>query len=118
MTSPVGQLLGTVGRTRWFLAGLHVPFVLMPIVITTIASEDTMGSPLILVPVALGIGGLQLRHSFAAARGERPRHWPWTLFALAALVYLPMVWLTWRWYTALWFVIGSAAATFHSWKIA
>ena len=108
-TSPVGQLLGTVRQARWFLVALHLPFVAVPAVIATTASQDPQGTPLILVPAVLAIGGLQLRHSFAAARGERPRHWPWTLFALAALVYVPMVWLSWRWYTTLWFVIGSAA---------
>jgi two-component system sensor histidine kinase DesK len=108
-TSPVGQLLGTVRQARWFLVGLHLPFVAVPAVIATTASQDAHGNPLILVPVVLSIGGLQLRHSFAAARGERPRHWPWTLVALAALVYVPMVWLSWRWYTTLWFLIGSAA---------
>ena len=108
-TSPVGQLLGTVHRARWFLVGLHLPFVAVPAIVTITASEDPRGGPLIVVPVVLAIGGLQLRHSFAAARGERPRHWPWTLLALAALVYVPMVWLSWRWYTTLWFVIASAA---------
>jgi two-component system, NarL family, sensor histidine kinase DesK len=108
-TSPVGQLLGMVHRARWFLVGLHLPFVAVPAVITITASEDPRGGPLIVVPLVLAIGGLQLRHSFAAARGERPRHWPWTLLALAALAYVPMVWLSWRWYTTLWFVIASAA---------
>ena len=62
-----------------------------------------------MVPLVLAIGALQLRHSFAAARGQRPCHWPWTLLALTVLVYLPMLWLSWRWYTTMWFVIGSAA---------
>ncbi len=106
---PVAQLLSTVRRARWFLVALHLPLVLVPVLITTAASEDPSGNPLVVASVALAIGGLQLRHSLAAARGERPHHWPWTFLALLALVYLPMVWLTWRWYTTLWFVIGSAA---------
>jgi two-component system, NarL family, sensor histidine kinase DesK len=60
------------------------------------------------VLAALAIGALQLRHSFAAARGERPRRWPWTLLALAVLVYLPMVWFTWDWAAMQYFVIASA----------
>jgi two-component system sensor histidine kinase DesK len=108
-TGPSGQLLWTIRRTRWFLVCLHLPFVAIPALITIAASEDPAGSPLIVVALALAVGGLQLRHSFAAARGERPRHWPWTLLALAVLVYAPMAWLSWRWYTALWFLIGSAA---------
>ncbi|HET9290128.1 MAG TPA: histidine kinase [Actinomycetes bacterium] len=108
-TGPDGQPRWTVRRTRWFLVGLHLPFVAVPTLITIAASEDPRGSPLLVVPLVLAIGGLQLRHSFAAARGRRPRHWPWTLLALAVLVYVPMLWLSWRWYTAMWFVIGSAA---------
>jgi two-component system sensor histidine kinase DesK len=40
---------------------------------------------------------LQLRHSNAAARGERPRGGTWTLLALALLVYGPMVKYTYDW---------------------
>lgn len=108
-TSPPSRALWTVRQARWFLAGLHLVFVAVPVVVATIPSRGPRGNPLVLVPVVLGIGALQLRHSLAAARGERPRHWPWSLLALAALVYVPMVWLTWKWYTALWFVIASAA---------
>lgn len=99
----------TVRHSRWFLVALHLPFVAMPPIIATTASEDPRGDLLIVGMVAVAIGGLQLRHSLAAAREERPRHWPWTFLALGVLVYVPMFWLTWRWYTALWFVIGSAA---------
>jgi two-component system, NarL family, sensor histidine kinase DesK len=107
--APVAQLRSTVRRARWLLVVLHLPLMLFPVVITSAASEDPSGSPLVVAPLALAIGALQLRHSLAAARGERPRHWPWTLLALLALVYVPMLWLTWRWYTTLWFVIASAA---------
>ncbi len=106
---PVAQLLSTVRRARWFLIVLHVPLVLFPVVIVTAASQDPSGNPLIVVTLAVAIGALQMRHSLAAARGVRPRHWPWTFLALLVLVYLPLVWLTWRWYTTLWFVIASAA---------
>ena len=44
-----------------------------------------------------GLVALQLRHSFAAARGERPRGGWWTLLAMAVLVYGPLPWLTWNW---------------------
>jgi two-component system, NarL family, sensor histidine kinase DesK len=106
---PVASLLSTVRRARWFLIVLHLPLVLFPVVITTAASEDPYGNALIVAPLALAIGGLQLRHSLAVARGEQPPHWRWTFLTLLLLVYLPMLWLTWRWYTTLWFVIGSAA---------
>jgi two-component system sensor histidine kinase DesK len=44
------------------------------------------------VIVAVLIGGLQLRHSLAAARGGVPDGAGWSLLALAILTYLPMLW--------------------------
>ena len=49
------------------------------------------------VPLGLGVLALQLRHSFAIARGRRPRGALWSLLALAVLVYLPIPWLGWGW---------------------
>ncbi len=52
------------------------------------------------VPVACGaaLAALQLRTSYAASRGDRPR-WPWpTLLVMAALVYGPMYWYTANWW--------------------
>jgi two-component system sensor histidine kinase DesK len=51
------------------------------------------------VPVACGVAlaALQVRTSYAASRGERPR-WPWlTLLLTAALVYTPIHWYTFNW---------------------
>jgi two-component system response regulator DesR len=43
------------------------------------------------------LAALQVRTSYAASRGERPR-WAWpTLLVMAALVYVPMHWYTWNW---------------------
>jgi two-component system sensor histidine kinase DesK len=53
------------------------------------------------VPVACGaaLAALQVRISYAAARGERPR-WTWpALLIVAALVYGPMFWYTYNWWT-------------------
>ena len=50
-------------------------------------------------PAACGaaLAALQVRTSYAASRGERPR-WAWpTLLVTAALVYVPMHWYTWNW---------------------
>jgi len=43
------------------------------------------------VLLSLAIGALQLRHSLAFGRGERPRGGLWTLLVLVALTYLPML---------------------------
>ncbi|HUN35623.1 MAG TPA: hypothetical protein VMU95_26800, partial [Trebonia sp.] len=51
------------------------------------------------VPVACGaaLAALQVRTSYAATRGERPR-WAWpTLLVVTALVYVPMYWYTFNW---------------------
>jgi two-component system, NarL family, sensor histidine kinase DesK len=51
------------------------------------------------VPVACGaaLAALQVRTSYAASCGERPR-WAWpTLLVMAALVYVPMYWYTFNW---------------------
>ena len=85
-TSPVGQPLPTGRRARWFLVGLHLALVAVAPVFTITGFEGDAGDPAIAVLLALGIGALQLRHSLAAARGERPRGWPGTLLALTRLV--------------------------------
>ncbi len=73
---------------------------------------------MIAVLAALAVGALQLRHSFAAAGGERPRGWPWTLSALIVLVYLPMVWFTLDWAPMQYFVIASGAMLLRGWPAA
>lgn len=108
MNSTTSHLLWSVGRARWFLVALHVPFMLSPIVLAVGGIDGRRGNPLVAVPIGLALGALQLRHSFAAARGERPRGWPWTLLAVVLLVYLPFPWLGWDWLIAQWAVIASA----------
>lgn len=117
-TSPVDQPLPTVWRARWFLFGLHIALVAVAPVFTITGFEDDSGNPAIAVLAALAIGALQLRHSFAAAKGERPRGWPWTLLALTVLVYLPMVWLGMDWAPMQYFVIASAAMLLRGWPAA
>src|SRR5499433_2391697 len=114
-TNFVGRPLSTVRRARWFLLGLHVALLAVAPVFTITGFEGDPGSPAIAVPAAVAIGALQLRHSFAAARGERPRAWPWTLLALAVLVYLPMVWFGMGWAPMQYFVIASAVMLLRGW---
>jgi two-component system, NarL family, sensor histidine kinase DesK len=114
-TSPMGQPLPTGRRARWFLFGLHLALVTVAPVFTITGFEDDAGDPAIAVLAALGIGALQLRHSLAAARGERPRGWPWTLLALTVLVYLPMAWFGMDWAPMQYFVIASSAMLLRGW---
>jgi two-component system sensor histidine kinase DesK len=70
------------------------------------------------VLAAVAIGALQLRHSFAAARGQRPRGWRWTLLTLLVLVYLPMVRFAWDWAPIQYCVIASALMLLRGWPAA
>jgi two-component system sensor histidine kinase DesK len=117
-TSPVGQPLPTVWRARWFLFGLHLALVAVAPVFTITGFEDNSGNPAIVVLAAVTIGALQLRHSLASARGERPRGWPWTLLALTILVYLPILWFAMDWAPMQYFVIASAAMLLRGWPAA
>jgi len=110
-----GRPLSTVRRARWFLLGLHIALLAVAPVFTITGFEGDPGSPAIAVLAALAIGALQLRHSFAAARGERPRRWPWTLLALIVLVYLPMVWFGMGWAPMQYFVMASAVMLLRGW---
>jgi two-component system sensor histidine kinase DesK len=116
--SPAGQPLPTVRRARWFLVGLHLALVAVAPVFTITGFEEDPGDPATAVLAALAIAAVQLRHSFAAAKGERPRGWPWTLLALAVLVYLPMVWFGMDWAPMQYFVIASAAMLLRGWPAA
>ena len=114
-TDFVSQPLSTVRRARWFLFGLHIALLAVAPVFTITGFEGGSGSPAIAVLAALAIGALQLRHSFAAARDERPRGWPWTLLALTVLVYLPMVWFGMGWAPMQYFAIASAVMLLRGW---
>ncbi|MPZ28984.1 MAG: hypothetical protein GEV12_21950 [Micromonosporaceae bacterium] len=102
-------------RTRWFLVALHVALAVVSPLFTIVGFEGEPGNPVVAVLAGSAIAALQLRHSLAAARGERPRGWPWTLLALAVLVYLPIVWFTWDWAVMQYFMIASAAMLLRGW---
>jgi two-component system sensor histidine kinase DesK len=101
---------GTRQHARWLLLLLHVPLVVVSPLFTLAGFQGRpQGSLLAVAPLAGALAGLQLRHILAAARGERPAHWPWTFLALVVVVYLPMWWFTFNWAATQWFVIASAA---------
>jgi two-component system sensor histidine kinase DesK len=100
-------------RATWFLIAVHLPFtVFTALVAITRLRGLTAGSTALIVAAAAAAGGLQLRHSLAAARGGRPRGWPVSFAALIALTNLAF--LTSEWYATgwaaqiAWFVFASA----------
>jgi two-component system sensor histidine kinase DesK len=100
----------TPRRSRWLLVAVHIPFLLTSPIYTIVGLEGRpRGGAWMVLPMAAAIGGLQLWHSFAAARDVRPSGWPWTFVALLAVVYLPMPLFTWNWAAMQSAVIASAA---------
>jgi two-component system sensor histidine kinase DesK len=59
--------------------------------------------------MVLVAGALQLRHSFAAAAGVRPRYWQASLLLLLALAYGPIGVFGVRWFSLQWFALASLA---------
>jgi two-component system sensor histidine kinase DesK len=84
-------------RSRRLLVAALLPFLVLGPVITAAGLQEAPQSWWLVGPLAIAIGALQLRHSFAAARGVRPRGWPMTLAAMGLLVYVPLVWFQWDW---------------------
>lgn len=96
---PGSQPMWTRSTARWLIVAVHaVILIIAPITASVgLLGSAPRGSVLVVAPLGLGILVLQLRHSFAIARGERPAGMPWTLSALAVLVFLPSAWLGWSW---------------------
>ncbi|MBE3013985.1 hypothetical protein IL992_33110 [Microbispora sp. NEAU-D428] len=84
-------------RPRWPLVALHVPLTVQAPVYSIIGMEGRPSAPLIMIPAAAMLGALQLRHSLAAARGERPAGWRWSYAALLLLAYVPVIWIGASW---------------------
>lgn len=87
---------------RLMLVAVHVPVIAeAPLFVINGALGGIPPSryPWLAALSAAMIFCLQLRHSLALARGERPRGGVWTLLALAALAYAPMHWLGLNWIT-------------------
>jgi len=97
-TSPVG-VSPTKTAARWLLIAAHIGIIAVPPTFTSfgVPGGPASGNPVIAYPLAAGILALQVRQSFAFARGERPRHAAWSLLALIGLVYLPVVQFKWNW---------------------
>jgi two-component system sensor histidine kinase DesK len=95
---------------------MNAPFIAeCPVYAIVGVEASTAGNPVLVVLLGLAMGMLHLRHSFAAARGQRPPHWQWTLLALTVVVYVPMFWLTQNWAATQILFIVSAALLLRGW---
>jgi two-component system, NarL family, sensor histidine kinase DesK len=111
-----GYPLWLTRRARWFLFAMHAPFIAeCPVWTIDGLAGGASGNPVLVVLLGLAMGVLQLRHSFAAARGQRPAGWQWTFVALSVVVYLPMYWFTWNWAATQILLITSAAMLLRGW---
>jgi two-component system, NarL family, sensor histidine kinase DesK len=109
LTEPTGFSAWAGGRAVWFLIAIHLPFVLFtPLVGITRRPHISVGEAAFFVLVGLAMGGLQFRHSLAAARGGRSRGWPLTFAAMVVLAVVPALWIRFDWNTTVWFVAASA----------
>ncbi len=99
--APGGLPEWTTRRARWLIVAATVVVAAVPAWITSFGLVGTpaTGSALAAVPLSLALLALQLRHSFAFARSDRPRGGLLTLLALAVLVYLALPWFGWNWFS-------------------
>lgn len=95
--------------SRRFLVIALLPFLIVGPLLTALGGEEPPRSVWLVAPLAIAIAALQLRHSLAAAAGDRPKGWPITLFGLTMLIYTPLPWFQWDWATTQWMFMASVA---------
>jgi two-component system sensor histidine kinase DesK len=107
---PAGFPAWAVRRALWFLIAIHLPFIVFPPLNMIAQRPDRLPAAELALFAAGGLvaGALQLRHSLATARDRKPRGWPLTLIAVAAISIVPDWWFAAAWSAELWFVIASA----------
>jgi two-component system sensor histidine kinase DesK len=105
---------------RWVIVAVHgVLLVVPPFVVSFgLGTSPATGSAMVAVPAGLAVLALQLRHSFAIARGARPRGVLWTLLGLALLVYLPLLWWGWSWVAMQACLLASMPMVLRRWRLA
>ena len=108
MTTPAAPFW-TPKRPCAAMVGLTVAVGLVGPVFTVLGAPTVHGGAAPLVPIACGgaLVALQLRHSFAVCRGERPRGAWLTMPAMLALCYVPLIWYTWNWASTQ-FLVGAS----------
>jgi len=99
MSRVAERSLWTPRRPRWTLVIVTVAGAALSPVFSALGTPGVNPARYPVIPAMLGLAllVLQLRHSFAAVRGERPRGGLWTLSAMAVLVYVPLPWFGWNW---------------------
>lgn len=101
------------------LIAVLLPAVLAAPVFTvfgSIGGVPPAGYPWLAMPAVVMIFALQLRHSLAAAAGQRPSGGVWTLAALAVLVYAPLPWLGIDWVSEQYALIASVPMVLRGWR--
>lgn len=88
---PTAERRTATWARRLFLV-LHAPVLIAPVAYTLIYSKvvETTGDIALVVALGAAVGILQVRHSAAAVRDQRPPLWQWSLAALIALAYVPL----------------------------
>jgi len=89
----VKRLLGRfLGDFRWIIVAVHVSMLAVPPIYVSVGlgSDPPTGPAVLAVPLGVAVLALQLRHSFALARGHRPRAVWVTVSLLVVLVYAPL----------------------------
>jgi two-component system, NarL family, sensor histidine kinase DesK len=120
LIASIGRRRLVHSRARLLLVAVHLPVIALAPLYVIFGS---FGMPparfaWLAVACAVAILWLQLRHSFALARGERPRGGIWTLLALAVLAYAPSHWLGGNWVAAQFSLLASVPMVLSGWPAA
>ena len=103
---------------RWAMVAVTVTYLLPMPLMTSFGIKDfpSSGPAVVAIPLGLAIIALQLRHSFAATRGKRPRGAYLSLLTLVVLTYLPLHWFWYgEWLGVQIAVIASASMLLSRW---
>ncbi len=111
MNAPAGSM--TAQQAQRLVVTVTSAVTAVPVTFATVGTPGLRAVASPAVPLLLGAAllGLQLRHSLAAARGDKPAHGYLTFVLLAALVYLPLIRFGYNWASAQALVAASALMT-------
>jgi two-component system sensor histidine kinase DesK len=107
--------LASLRYARLLLIAVHITLVAGYALMATTSWDGPPRPAEAVVPVAVALGALQLRHSLVAARGERPAGAAMTFALLSALAVVPTLWFKIQWWGTTSFVVASAAMLFRGW---